>query len=133
MGISFAIYRFKEGQIIRGVAELASAGVACLPGYGTAISVAIDIGLGGYDIYEICSEDNSTTLNVNANPYQVLGLTQEPPPSRAEVDEAYRKMMLQMHPDKLRQYGEQIEAQVTNMTQVLSLSKDTIYTERGWV
>jgi len=49
--IPFAIQRFKDGDIVGGMLELASGLAAALPGKGTAAAIGIDTYAAGRDIY----------------------------------------------------------------------------------
>lgn len=49
--IPFAIQRFKDGDIVGGMLELASGLAAAVPGYGTTAAVGIDTFAAGRDIY----------------------------------------------------------------------------------
>lgn len=51
VGCYFAWDRIKQGDYAGALGEVASGAAACVPGVGTAVSVGIDVALGGRDVY----------------------------------------------------------------------------------
>lgn len=51
VGCYFAWGRIKQGDYAGALGEVASGAAACVPGVGTAVSVGIDVALGGRDVY----------------------------------------------------------------------------------
>lgn len=51
VGCYFAWDRIKQGDYAGALGEVASGVAACVPGVGTAVSVGIDVALGGRDVY----------------------------------------------------------------------------------
>jgi DnaJ-class molecular chaperone len=62
------------------------------------------------------------------NPYTVLGLTLEA--TDAEVDQAYRRLMSQYHPDRVAQAGADIRQQAETKAREINRAYDRIKTLR---
>ena len=61
--------------------------------------------------------------------YAVLGLT--PDATDDEVRKAYKKMMIQYHPDRVANLGEDVRQAATLKAQEINKAKDMIYKSRG--
>ncbi|MDO4511988.1 MAG: TerB family tellurite resistance protein [Bacteroidales bacterium] len=61
--------------------------------------------------------------------YKVLGLT--PSATDDEVRKAYKKMVLQHHPDRVAHLGEEVKNAATKKMQEINKAKDAIYSARG--
>jgi hypothetical protein len=133
IGIGLGFYRFYEGQWVKGVGEIASGAVACAPGYGTAISMGLDVIIAGHDVYEACTISDEAHIDLNMA-YQTIGinLAENNNPTREQVDHAYRAQALLIHPDRIGHLGAYNQEQLGELTQVLNACRDFIYQERGW-
>ncbi len=107
-----AFYRFSQGQFWRGVGELASGAASCIPGYGTAASIGLDIVLISMDIGEVIVRpplrDAKKHPIINAMPldlpgaYWILGIDPKTNPRQEQVEESYRQFHDYVHSDKLK-------------------------------
>lgn len=137
LGIGLAIYRSTQGQYGRAFAELVSGGAACVPVYGTAISISLDIGIGGYDVYEADTARKTEfipTVKMDLKlAYQVLeiDLEQNADPTKEEVNRAWKKMARRWHPDKASEATYEQE-QLGQFSELVNIAKETIYKQRGW-
>lgn len=61
--------------------------------------------------------------------YKVLGIT--PEATDEEVRKAYRKMVIQHHPDKVSNLGEDVKEAATKKLQEINKAKEMIYQARG--
>ena len=61
--------------------------------------------------------------------YTVLGVS--PDASDDEVRKAYKKMVLQHHPDRVSHLGEEVKNAATKKMQEINKAKDAIFTARG--
>ena len=61
--------------------------------------------------------------------YKVLGIT--PDVTDEEVRKAYRKMVIQHHPDKVSNLGEDVKEAATKKLQEINKAKEMIYQARG--
>lgn len=61
--------------------------------------------------------------------YKILGV--DPNASDDEVKKAYKKAVLQFHPDKVAHLGEEMKAYATQKVQELNTARDLIYKSRG--
>ena len=61
--------------------------------------------------------------------YRVLGVT--PDASDDDVRKAYKKMVLQHHPDRVAHLGEEVKSAATKKMQEINKAKDAIYTARN--
>ena len=61
--------------------------------------------------------------------YKVLGLT--PNATDDEVRKAYKKMVLQHHPDRVAHLGEEAKNAATKKMQEINKAKDAIFTARN--
>jgi len=143
MGICFGIYRITQGQYKIAAAEVASGGAACIPGFGTGISIAIDVCITGCDLYEPVKvwykQDGTVEAELDLNHcYEVLGINARDYPNypnlaRDQVDAAYRQNARYIHPDTggvaLGGYNKK---RLEELTQLLNFARDTIYNLRGW-
>ncbi len=83
IGVGLCVKRCKNGEYIKGVAELTSGAVALIPVYGTGVSCAIDVGLAVVDINEaIDSAAPNTPVEIQVTlteeqAYKFLGLDQQ--------------------------------------------------------
>lgn len=138
-GVVAACYRAYHGQWWRAGGELVSGAAGCIPGGGTAVSVAIDVSMASYDIYEIYHPEAIEApppLQIDLNAaYQAIGidiLHNPNPPSKAEVDHAYREQAALLHPDRAAELMAYNQEQLGAMMQALNLCRDQIYQARGW-
>jgi hypothetical protein len=140
LGISSAIHRYSQGEYVKAIGELTSGAVSCIPGIGTGISIALDLGMMSHDIYtsyrstkEQDISPQSATINITEEGgYQILNLKSHPRPTKKDVDCACRNIALAIHPDKLIQHGQELVENHTNMMHVLDAAKQAIYIARGW-
>lgn len=139
IGISLGIYRVTQGQYKMAVAEVASGGAACIPGVGTGISIAIDVGITGCDLYEPVkvwyNQDGTVEAELDLNHYYgVIGINirDYPNPRKDQVDAAYRQNARYIHPDTGVALGDYNREQLEELTQLLNTARDTIYRLRGW-
>ncbi|MCR6663369.1 MAG: DnaJ domain-containing protein [Luteimonas sp.] len=63
-----------------------------------------------------------------AAPYQVLGLTRDA--SDAEIDQAYRRLMSQYHPDKFSNASPELRAEAEKKAREINAAYDKIKTLR---
>ena len=56
IGAGLGLWRVAQGELGRGAMEVASGAASCVPGTGTAASLAIDAGIAGIDIAEAIKE-----------------------------------------------------------------------------
>lgn len=63
------------------------------------------------------------------NAYKVLGVS--PNATDNEVRRAYKKLVLQYHPDKVAHLGEDVKANATRKLQEINKARDIIYKARG--
>ena len=138
IGCGLAVYRCSNGEYWRAVGEFASGFAACFPGHGTAVSIAIDIAMAGYDVYEVwnvteAGGDPVVQIDLNIA-YQTVGinLAENNNPDREEVDHAYRAQAFLLHPDRAASLGAYNQEQLDAMMQALNLFRDHIYQVRGW-
>lgn len=68
-------------------------------------------------------------LRQRENPYAELGLTADA--SDAEIDQAYRRLMSQYHPDKLAGAAPELRAQAEKRARAINVAYDRIRTLRG--
>ncbi len=61
--------------------------------------------------------------------YKVLGLTADA--TDDEIRRAYKKMVLQHHPDRVAHLGEEVKAAATRKMQEINKAKDAIFAARG--
>lgn len=135
IGIGCAIYRFinakKVQDYVKGIGELVSGATACIPVYGTSISVACDIIIGSHDIYDAYQTAANIQVDIKSA-YKILSLDDTLPPSMEEVDAAYKKMAIPLHPDRIQEFGKFIAANMNNIITVLNVARDSIYKARNW-
>ncbi len=62
-------------------------------------------------------------------PFRVLGVTREA--SDAEVDQAYRRLISQYHPDRLSGAASELRAQAETKAREINTAYDRIKAERG--
>ena len=67
-------------------------------------------------------------LRQHDNPYAELGLTAEA--SDAEIDQAYRRLMSQFHPDKVAGAAPELGAQAEKRSRAINVAYDRIRTLR---
>ncbi|EFB40393.1 DnaJ domain-containing protein [Parachlamydia acanthamoebae] len=136
IGIALGCYRFYNGEWIRGVGEIVSGAFAMIPIWGTAVSMLIDISLVGTDMYEAMNQkDNrppsSPTVQIELKgAYEALGL--EDNPTKEDVDNAWKALSKELHPDTSMDLGEHAIESFTELTTFLNVLKDFIYRERKW-
>jgi hypothetical protein len=129
------IFRATQGEYWRAAGEVASGAIACVPGWGTAASVVLDVAIAGDDIYEgITREPIQPVLNITLpGAYRLLGIESiDPPPTQAAVERAYRAQIQLVHPDTLGQFGEFFAQQGNEMTEAINAARDFIFAERQW-
>ena len=137
LGCCFGIKRFWDGEVIKGVGEIASGTMACVPGYGTWAAVAIDLTMAADDIRLSYKEQKHIEKEVTKESYEKLGFDDvdfDNPPTKEEIDSRCRHLFLQFHPDKLADFEEEeytIE-QLKDMNNVVTTAKEWIYQIRGW-
>lgn len=144
IGLIFGIYRLLKGETKRGIGEIAAGVAACVPGYGTAISIAIDALLFGADVYmeTVPGPSEEATLHLNlkddmnlTRAYSILGidLKQTPNPSQAQVAKAYRDRAEQLHPDVLSSRLDESETNlIATVLPLLTRAKEVVYKENKW-
>ncbi len=83
-GCFFAYQRVKEGDWKGACGEIASGALGCVPGIGTAASVAVDAGLAARDIYNASPETKAATDKIPAIQAKA------PKGLSAEIDKRYQ-------------------------------------------
>ncbi len=110
IGLGLGIYQCFQGEYYRAAGEVASGAIACVPGWGTAGSIALDLVMASYDIYETCEG-----VQVDMSIEKAHATLQLPPPDPAhpptadQIHAAIRNMARVTHPDTLRRLGEYYE------------------------
>lgn len=138
IGCGLAAHRCYYGEYWRAAGEVTSGAVACVPGYGTAASVAIDVAMASYDVYEVYNGTDAGDLpevQIDLNvAYQTVGVAigANNNPTREEVDHAYRTQALLLHPDRAIELGAYNQEQLDAMMQALNSCRGCIYQARGW-
>ncbi len=100
VGTLFAIQRISRGQLWRGVAEVASGVAGCFPGYGTMLSIGLDVVIVGLDVRDVRNNKQlSNEKDVNAllekvplnvpSAYYILGFGSNVHPEREELQAAH--------------------------------------------
>lgn len=154
-GITFAVLRWQNGEHGYKVAgEVASGFAPLIPTVGIAIAAGIDICIGAHDIYQFCSiqitpegtyqmlglsrEDPNLTQNEVESHYcytaaAILGLPDDPIPSKREVQERYRQLASAIHPDTTQaQLNPIYKDNFDIMMRILNKARDDIFMERQW-
>lgn len=148
VGAGCAIYRIYKGvktgdksEYVKAVAELVSGGVSCIPVAGLIGSIAIDLGIGAHDVYvayqnvkthnKSIQQEAEVVISI-AKAYTMLGLSDNPLPSKQLVDKAWRDTCLAIHPDNAARYGQEIAQNFDKMQAILNQIRSVIYKSRDW-
>lgn len=115
VGFGLAAFRIYKGyttgnreEYVKAVAEVGSGIFACFPGWGTGVSVGLDVAIAGHDIYRgfnpiIDEQSDIDAIIVKVNAKEAcngLGVWREDRlPTKAEIDKAYRNLSPAVHPD----------------------------------
>lgn len=135
----YRIYFAKEkADYVKGVAELVSGVAALVPVYGTTLSITIDIGIAGHDLWSGISRDrNNNTENVVLDEdYRILGVTRnnllQNPPTRQEIDANYQRLTVFLHPNNRVQLTQELLNSINPLFIKITAIRDKIYRLRGW-
>lgn len=137
-GVVLAYSRYQNGESKEAALEIASGLAACVPGYGTATSIAIDAGLFLQDISKIyngseVNEKGEITLNISIDEaHESLGLDPKKAVTKEEIDSAFRDLSKKCHPDKLKEDGRIREEESVQIQQLLPACKDILYKHYGY-
>ena len=134
IGLFFSIQRFLKGEVVKGFGEIFSGGLSCFPGYGTAGSIAIDAVLLGDDVRLAFKEKEVLAEKTLIDSYEILGFEDVKKngfPSKEDVNEHYRELQRQFHPDKAQESGYGKD-QFKDFSKALNEAKDLIYKDRKW-
>ncbi len=91
MGTGLGIYRFCNGNVTKGIAEIGSGLAASIPGPGTYVSAAVDLGIYASDVH-----DSAKIVVVNKDIkmyYDFLGI-KTPTPQKRDVDNEIQRLSL---------------------------------------
>lgn len=135
-GIFLACYRTYQGyqtnnreEYYKAALEIVAGVAGCFPGIGSGVSIAVNAGIGGHDIWGGGKVQENVLL---AGALQTFGLRADPPPTRVEIDAAHRRYSALTHPDKMRQYGPVNERELTNLQTGLNQSRDFLIAHYGY-
>ena len=135
IGFFLAVYRLTQGQLGRAAGEFVSGACATIPGWGTVFSMAIDFGMGVYDVKEAVDKSIQPS-NVQAQieldlprAYKLLGIESNNP-SQKEVKDAFRSSMSVFHPDRVGDLGEYNQKQLLQFSQLLAAARHSIYNNK---
>ena len=144
-GVAFAAYRIYQGvkkgdksEFVKAGFEIASGAVAFIPVVGTGLSVAIDMGMAVHDVYITFQDNDNVSFFINTEQaYDILAIERDLEsenniPSREQVDQAYRKQIANIHPDKLVEMGDLYVENGTPMAKIINEARENIYKARGW-
>lgn len=131
-GLAAGCYRTYQGDYLGAFGEVTSGAVACLPGYGTAISTGIDIILVGRDIYNATTNMDELDQSIESDDDDILnalGLDPSQPITKEKFDKKFNKIVLPVHPDK---NNPGIAEEMTEITRTLIEWKESIYKKNNW-
>jgi hypothetical protein len=130
IGLGLGGYRAYHGEFVKAGVEVASGALAVVPVYGTAASVAVDLGLACHDAWEASLASAMTTggAMTEHQARAILGLENEELPTKEAVDLKYREQILALHSD--RRIDNVIG--VNALTDELTRAKHFMYTTYNW-
>lgn len=138
VGIGLGIFRMCRGEYGRAICEVASGGAACLPGWGTAVSVGIDVAIAVTDVRSAMTPTPIIEEADLMNSYRYLGFDtaairaddETTQPTRVQVDSAYRQQARALQdPTVIAELG----ALQGELLRVINASRDSIYQRRNWL
>ena len=129
IGVACGVYRFKKGEIAKGILEIISGGIVFIPGFGFFISLGIDMLLFAHDVkYSSFFETKGL-----ADLYQIIGIPQDNRnPTKEEVDEAFQLSIQALHPDGIIEEDGYAVITSNDAEAALNAARDEIYEMRKW-
>lgn len=142
VGIGLGIFRVIKGwkagdktEYIKAAGEVGSGILACFPGWGTAASIAADVGMASHDVYKTVTSSNLNMLGENSAQAKemtleeaYIGLGLQLNDTKELVDRHYREFSRALHPDR---HADQQE-EFTILQQFVNECRDKIYATNKW-
>lgn len=124
--MAFAMPEEQRIQLVAFLAQIAKAdGKVHQKEVEALREITINLGLSASLVDQMLSLGGSTLEDA----YKVLGVS--PDATDEEVRKAYRKMVIQHHPDKVSNLGEDVKEAATKKLQEINKAKEMIYQARG--
>jgi hypothetical protein len=129
IGLGSGSYRIYHGELLQGALEITSGLITWIPVAGPAISIGIDIGVMGIDLYKYIDSYNEHLTDTKA--LEILDL-KIPNPTQAQVHNAYLTQVRFTHPDTMGAAPKEIKYQNDCATKILGAAKDFLYKKNNW-